>query len=212
MRVQQHFWELREKRDRRELEKLKIKNPKLKLKKLNNLEFQEFWVPLKKIEGTVFSLEGREINLKKIWEIFEEYQEYYKEKQKFSFFFDVVFDDFVESVEAVSKVINIGENEEVATINIKERLKEILEEKKWRIFKKYFKKRIMFGSKRIFLFLGFKKVGTEVEISYFVGDTKVQEIKTDSRRFHRVPERAVAFLITLDGRDKVVPRYIFELP
>ncbi len=211
MRVQQHFWELREKRDRRELEKLKIKNPKLKLKKLNNLEFQEFWVPLKKIEGTVFSLEGREINLKKIWEIFEEYKFYKERRDEVSFVLEGAEKALEEEITSFKEIKPDVSGELVE--EVLKKIKEAIRRKKGEIIRKYYYGCDSIKSKRLFLFISIKRTGLEeAEVSYFVGDIKEQKVKAGNRIFHRVPERAVAFLITLDGRDKVVPRYIFELP
>ena len=67
MRVQQHFWELREKKKSGE-------NIKVNPDKIYKLP-PEVWVPMKKIEGEIFCLIQKEFHLKKVWEIFEEYKQ-----------------------------------------------------------------------------------------------------------------------------------------
>ena len=78
MRVQQHFWELREKKKSGE-------NIKVNPDKIYKLP-PEIWVPMKKIEGEIFSLIGEEFHLKKVWKNFEKYKQK-KNKEKDIFLF-----------------------------------------------------------------------------------------------------------------------------
>jgi len=74
---QVHFWELRRRVRKEDLDlekKLKEKLP------------EEVWVPLEKIEGEIFSLIGEKFHLKKVWRSFEEYKQK-KNKEKDIFLF-----------------------------------------------------------------------------------------------------------------------------
>jgi len=191
---QVHFWELREKVKKEALnleEKLKEKVP------------EEIWIPVKKIEGDIFLLTGREFDLKKIWQIFENYKGYYSRKKEFLFLFERI-------KKIVEKTIFSGEEKErEKTIGVLEKVKEVLEEEKWKIFREFYKNIKEKKKDRIFLFIGMKKRGTQVEIGFFVSDTPSSS-EVNSRKFSRVPEMAVGFRLISEG-DTVIPQYIFEL-
>ena len=78
---QVHFWELRKKVKKKDLNLTGI--PESKFKRIP----EEIWVPLKeKVEGEVFSIVEKEFDLIKKIKIFEEYSKEYKKKRNKNIF------------------------------------------------------------------------------------------------------------------------------
>ena len=186
MGLREHFWELRK--------EIKANFKDKKLKEGNFLE--KFWVPLDKIETDVLSQE--EFKLEEAWKWFKRYK-VYKNKR----------DEFVYIFSRIKRIIidrKSGEKEEEAVKKVLEKI----EERKGELIREYYENFVK--SKKIFLFVGIKKKGYIIEISYFVGDSRIQKFKSDSWSFHRVPEGAVSFHLTPNNKNELVPQYVFEFP
>ena len=203
---QQHFWELRGKKSIGKTKKIAFK--KVDPNKIPR-EIREIWIPLKKNEVNMFSREEF-FDLREIWKNFRKYSEYKRRRDESLFLLGEI-EKIIEE-ETSFKEIKPDVSGELVEEVLK-KIKEVIKRKKGEIIRKYYYGCDSIKSKRLFLFISIKKTGLEeAEVSYFVGDTKKQKIKTGNRVFHRVPEGAVSFHLTPNNKNELVPQYVFEFP
>ena len=204
MGAREHFWELR-----REVEINAIKNNQNQLKKRKFL--RRVWIPLRKISvNNMFLSFNNEFDLKRTWQIFKEYKFYKERRDEVSFVLEGVEKALEEEITSFKEMEEMESDVSGAKEKILEKIKKGIKRKKGEIIRKYY-----YGyedsikSKRLFLFLGIRRVGESFEVNYFVGTTKKQRIKTGTRMFHRVPEKAVGFSLVFDENGRLVPHYTF---